>query len=157
MTLRCQTSVVLATTLLACSEPTVSDRGVDVVLTVDRAVLSEGDTADVVVVATNRGARPVTINSGGCPPAFVVLDAVGSVAVPGPEICSAVLSTRQLGPGESYAFRHVWRLDAARDRAPTPQPLTPGIYVLRGRVVGQHLRAESSPVTIEIESPLPAN
>ncbi len=151
MSLWRRTFAVLALPLVACSEPTVSDRGVEVTLTVDRSALRAGDTVQVVVVATNRGARPVTINSGGCPAAFVVLDPAGTVAVPGPQICTAVLSTRELGPDEASVFRHTWGLDAAGGGASTPRPLPLGAYVLKGRVFGRYLHAESPPVEIRIE------
>jgi hypothetical protein len=155
MILRRLALAVLAFPLVACSEPTVSDRGVEVTLTVDRTVLRPGETAQVSVAATNRGARSVTINSGGCPAAFVVLDQRGTLIRPGPQVCAAILTTRALGPGESYVFRHAWRVEGASGTASAPQPLRAGTYVLRGRVGGQYLRAESSPVEVRVEAPAP--
>ena len=131
---------VLALPLIACSEPTVSDRGIDVTLIVDRTVLRPGETAQVTVVATNHGERAVTINSGTCPAAFVVIDQ-GRELMPGPSTCTAVLVTRELGPGESYTFHHAWTLSLAS-----------GSYALQGRVIGNYLKALSSPVEIRVEA-----
>ena len=153
MVLRRLTFAVLALPLVACSEPTVSDRGVEVTLTVDRTVLRPGETAQVTVAATNRGARSVTINSGGCPAAFVVLDQRGTAATPGPLTCAAVAVTRKLAPGESYVFRHAWGLEVASGSASVLQPLGPGAYALRGRVFGAYLEAESSPIEIRVQGP----
>jgi len=152
MTFRCRAFAVLTFPLIACSEPTVSDRSVDVTLTVDRTVLHAGQTASVAVAATNRGTRSVTINSGGCPAAFVVIKPDGTVAVPGPQVCALVLSVRELAPGETYVFQHTWRLDAAVPGEITSQPLPSGSYVLRGRVFGQYLRAESPPIEVRIDA-----
>ena len=152
MTFRCRAFAVLALSLSACLEPTVSDLTVDVTLTVDRTVLRAGETANVAVAATNRGTRTATINNGGCPAAFVVVGPDGAVAIPGPQICAAILSLRELAPGETYVIRHMWRLDAAVPGETTTRPLPSGSYTLRGRVFGQDLRAESPPVDIRIEA-----
>lgn len=152
MPFRCRAFALLAFPLIACSEPTASDRSVEVTLTVDRTVLRAGETASVAVAATNRGTRSVTINSGGCPAAFVVVQPDGTVAVPGLQICTAILSLRELAPGETYVFRHTWRLDAAVPGETTSQLLPSGSYVLRGVVFGQKLRAESPPVEVRIEA-----
>jgi hypothetical protein len=118
---------------------------VQVTLAVDRPLFSSGDTAKVAVTALNRGGQTVTINGGGCPSAFTVIDERDSVGMPGPQICFAVLYRRQLHPGESYVFRYAWRLDR-----PDRSPLQPGTYRLKGHVFGDHLRAESAPVEIRI-------
>ena len=152
MIVRCRAFAVLAFPLFACSEPTVSDRSVDVTLTVDRTVLRAGETAKVAVAATNRGTRSVTINSGGCPAAFVVVEPGGAVAIPGPQTCALILSVHELAPGETYVFRHAWRLDAAVPGEITSRTLPSGSYVLRGRVFGQNLRAWSPPVEIRIDA-----
>lgn len=151
MNFRCQAFAVLALPLIACSEPTASNRSVEVTLTVDRTVLRAGETASVAVAATNRGTRSVTINSGGCPAAFVVVEPDGAVAVPGPQICAAIASLHEIAPGETYVIRHTWRLDAAVPGETTSRLLPSGSYVLRGRVLGQNLRAESLPVEIRIQ------
>ena len=153
MNLRRLTCAALALPLLACSEPTVSDKGVEVTLTVDRTVLRPGETAQVTVVASNRGTRAVTINSGGCPASFVVLDQGGALITPGPQICTLIAVSRELAPGESYAFQHAWALDGASAGASAPQTLAPGKYSLQGRIIGAYLRAESAPVQIEVVAP----
>jgi hypothetical protein len=148
MKLRRLTFAALALPLVACSEPTVSDKGVEVTLSVDRTVLRPGETAQVTVVAANRGARAVTIASTGCPAAFVVVDRAGAVIRPGPQICTLIASTLELAAGESHSFRYAWALDGASGGASAPQPLGPGTYALQGRVVGAYLRAESAPVEV---------
>ena len=157
MNLRRLTCAALALPLVACSEPTVSDKGVEVTLTVDRTVLRPGETAQVTVVASNRGTRAVTINSAGCPASFVVLDQGGALITPGPQICTLSAVSRELAPGESYAFQHVWALDGASAGAgagaSAPQTLAPGKYSLQGRVIGAYLRAESAPVQFEVVAP----
>lgn len=153
MNLRRLTCAALALPLVACSEPTVSDKGVEVTLTVDRTVLQPGQTAQVTVVAVNRGQRAVTINSTGCPASFVVLPQSGSVIVPGPQTCATIAAMRELAPGESYAFQHAWALDGASLGSSASQALRPGNYSLQGRVVGAYLRAESAPVAIQVVAP----
>ena len=160
MNLRRLTCAALALPLAACSEPTVSDKGVEVTLTVDRTVLRLVHASQVNVVAVNRSARSVTINSGACPAAFVVVDQNGTAITPAPVTCAAVAVTRELAPGEAFAFRHAWgldvaggtrALDVAGGQGPA-RPLAPGAYTLRGRVVGAYLKAESSPVAIRVEA-----
>lgn len=154
MTLRCRTLVAaLALPLLACGAPTVPDGGLQVTLTVDRMVLPAGDTAQVTVVATNRAAHPVTINAGACPEAFVVLDARGAIAGPASRVCTASLVLRELAPGEAHAFHYAWALDGAGGTGSAAHPLPAGVYEPRGRVVGEGLLAESSPVQLRLETP----
>lgn len=151
MNVRRLTFAALALPLVACSEPTVSDRGVEVTLTVDRSVLRPGETAQVNVAATNRGTRPVTINASACPAAFVVLDQSGGAITPAPLTCTLVAVTRELAPGESYVFSQAWNLTVASG-AGFAEQLRAGAYTLRGRVVGANLRAESAPVGIRVEA-----
>lgn len=155
MTLSRRMLAGLAFTVAGCSEPTASDRGVEVALTVDRSVLRPGDTAQLTVTATNRGPRTVSINGGACPGAFVVLDANGALAGPGSRMCTLVLIVRELAPGETYTFRDTWALDGTGGSWNAPRLVPPGVYALRGRVFGEDLRAESAPVEIRVEVPAP--
>jgi len=147
---------VSALTVAGCSEPTVSDRGVEVALTVDRSVLRPGDNAQLTVTATNRGTRTVSINGSACPGAFVVRDADGAEAGPGPRMCTLAAVVRVLAPGETYTFRDTWALDGTGGTWNTPRLVPPGVYALQGRVFGKDLRAESAPVAIRVETASPA-
>lgn len=144
---RFQMASVIALSILACADPTFSRRGVRVTLTVDKTVFYQGDVAHVTVTAVNRGREVVTINDFGCPARFDVIDGGGSVGSPGPQICSALSSLRDLSPGDSLMIPYSWRLNDAKDR-----PLAPGHYKLRGRAIGRGFDASSAPVAIQIAS-----
>jgi hypothetical protein len=145
---RRKTLAVLVAPLFACSEPTVSDRGVRVTLDIDRAILHPGDSAHVTVTATNHGSRRVTINANGCPAVFSVRDPAGQASTPPPSLCAAHLVLRELAPGESHVFRYSWAGTVLRNGTPSGVALPAGVYQLRGHVGGQYLRAQSPPVEI---------
>ena len=151
MTFRRQVLVALVLALPSCSEPTVSDRGLQVDLTIDRTLLRPGETAQVTVAATNWGLKPVIINTNPCAGAFVVFDKAGTRAGPALRTCSLALVTRELAPGETHVFRHSWAVDGFGDIT-KPRPLAAGTYTLRGHVFGQYLAAESSPLSIRVEA-----
>jgi hypothetical protein len=150
MTLRRSTVAAVALALAACSEPTVSDRGLDVTLTTDRTELRVGDTVRVTVEATNNGKRAVTINSNMCPVPFVVVDERGMTTMPGRHYCIAVLSMRTIAPGETYVAVRYARPLGTFGPDDSEVLLPAGTYTLRSTIIGEGLRAVSRPVTVRL-------
>jgi hypothetical protein len=106
-----------------------------VTASVSRASFRAGDTVTVLMTVFNRSGRPQTIGGDGCGfLRFEVTTPDGSVVGPDGLLCSMILITKTLAPGEQYSSTQSWNGTASGNGRGTPlQMLTPGTYFVVGR------------------------
>lgn len=126
--------------LSACSEK-IAEPSVplDVRVSVDRNAIAVGDTLQVTVTATNRGAETLYMQSSNlysCILPFRVVDAENRAVELPARFCLAVAQPwKELAPGESVVMPAVWTTET-QNAAGYTTPVSPGVYRIVGYVYG---------------------
>lgn len=116
----------------ACGVTDPAD-AVDVELIVSDSVVSSSAPVTVRIDATNRGLRPVSISTTGCPQLFRVADEAGREVGPEAALCLlAIFPPKRLAPGETHSFAYEWR---GGSKSGEGELVPAGRYELRGWVL----------------------
>lgn len=134
MTWRRFAGIVAAAVSAACSLDTTEESSVNVYVSVDRAVLHDGQVMTATITARNVGYEAFTLTGpSDCLLFLEVLDTQGNVVWHSNGTCAGQTVTEALAPGEDKVRSIMWNgsnLAGAR--------LPPGFYHVRGvaRVTG---------------------
>ncbi len=147
---------ILCVALGACRLTTEAQNHLDVVLSVDRAVVSPSNDVGITVRVTNRGpgfAQTTNPLSYGCARAYVILDESGGV-IPLPDrVCGMNLyADLDLAPGDSVVIHDRWSADRT-DGAHGALPVALGRYRLVAQVWGEQRVLASDPVSVTVAAP----
>lgn len=135
--------------IAACVHPsTPFDGDLLVTTTVTPAQFRAGDRVSVHVVVTNTGLRAHSINGNTCPRMFVVESPDGTYVGPSTGVCTMELVTMTLSPGATYSWTQSWTGDGVGDALKPAAMLQPGIYSVRGRMIGSGSRNPGATVNI---------
>lgn len=105
-----------------------------------------GDVLDITVTATNTGRERRTVEANsGCFTDYEVLDEEGKLVARSGQMCTAVMSRRELGAGEALSERFVWTLGMRGS-----PPVRPGRYQLRGLLLQRGDTLRSQPVSLVV-------
>lgn len=144
--------LVLALAATACSDPASPSYGLSVETKVSESTVRPGEPVLVSVIVTNHGEVTRIVDGGPCPEPFVVMRPSGGVVGPAEKACLAIVTARELPPGESFTVETPWAGDARYGAyRSSPSLLPPGLYRLKGRVLvtGEGF-VEGAPVTIRV-------
>ncbi len=135
--------------IAACVHPTTPfDGDLLATTTVTPAQFRAGDNVSVHVVITNTGRQAHTINGNTCARMFVVESPDGTYVGPWTGVCSAVALNMTLSPGATYSWTQSWTGDGVGDVEKPVPFLPPGIYFVRGRMIGRGSRNPGATVNI---------
>lgn len=92
------------------------------------AAVRSGDSLHITVTVQNAGRERRTVEAtSGCFTDYELLDMAGQVVTRSGQVCAAVMSRRELAPGEAMSESFVW-VPGGRGMPAVP----PGSYRLRG-------------------------
>lgn len=135
--------LLLATAMLACSDPSGDGGDLHVAIQLDQTALAQGDTARVQIMLTNTSPRTVRIAIYDCPRPFRIFDHLGREVARPSGLCNLPgVPAIDLKALQTYTYDYLWR---PRDPV-SGQPLEPGEYSIRG----YYGEIRSEPVTIRI-------
>lgn len=116
-----------------------SNAGIWLAMTVDKTLLAMDDSVRVTLMVSNASDRDVQTwaesEYGPCLPGFEVVDEAGRQAHMNVVCTLAARPTITLSPGESFQVSTWWFPGITRVG---DQPITPGIYTLRGAVLSDN-------------------
>lgn len=131
---------IAAVLLAACHAAATAPAGnPHVAVAVTPTAVRAGQAITVTLIVRNPGSERVVVQTRPCEPAFVVLDARGTVVGPGGPLCTGSVTSRTLGPGAVDTVRGGWTTDVA-----------PGPYTVQGRVQTSGGTAPSEAVTLHV-------
>src|SRR4051812_30990048 len=146
--------VVAACLLMACNDSTSPASGIAVTTATSATSVSAGGTVSITLSITNHGVSTREVQATFCPQRpFEVMNLSGGVVGPRqPEICTlALIAPVVILPGETRTFTVDWHGDASGvGPADETLYLSPGIYLIRGRVMveGAFVYATSVPINV---------
>jgi hypothetical protein len=145
-----QMRVLVVLFVAACGRPTASSN-LNVTTEVSTAEVRRGDSVFVTVTVRNAGESTARINPDPCP-SFVVTTSAGVVVGPAEIACKLSLETKDLAPGESFTIVSRWAGDASAGTIKSPPDmLSPGTYLVRGRIISSDVGfVESQPLSVRI-------
>jgi hypothetical protein len=121
------------------ADPDVADaQRFDVSVSVSRSEVPLGETANVLIIATNPTLETLTFRSNSCVTVYAVLDLLGNELFRRPWFCNDIGLTHEVGPGE--ALEDTIPFDGHGPGSAIPglpfDTLPPATYGIRGRVSG---------------------
>jgi len=145
--------VTLASTF-ACAGDSTGPAGPLVLdVSVNRAVIGIGDTANVTVRLRNRGPFPVTFTTGGCVVLpYISAEPSGEIVYPsgGNWVCTLELRrmTLEAGGEETLQFRVRGAVDSGSGLDAT---LPRGSYLVQATFWSEEFRLQAEPVALAVE------